>query len=578
MTRTIAITLYLLFCMAGLYAQNLVPNGSFEYHTTCPPLPSFTTNTLNWRDYHGGTTDLFDTCGGKAVKVPDNFSGYQPAADGHAYAGTIAYPNNAHPDEYTEYLVSPITPMSIGKQYEVSISVSLSDSSSTGCNGLGVWFYDNGPDTTLSKTTAGFATLKVTPQISYSAYGAIIDTANWVRLTGVFTADSAYDHIVIGKFDPPTGLIIANAYNKTGKFYFTYYYVDSVVVRIAPGITNNFNDSILCTGNTFLVNYSLFNGAVLNNGNIFSAELSDPTGSFASGTTIIGSVAGISGGSIKCVIPASVAPGNDYRIRIRSSNQVYISEPNSHKISIRSLNAVAHVDVPVCEKGTIHLWATASAPGTSYTWTGPNGYTSANADNIIQGANASQHNGKYVLVAGGNGCISTTSVDVKVTDTTLDLGPDAFLCMNESRLLAPAIPYAGYTWQDGSTAPEFNITRAGTYWVTVNTVCGIVSDTVKASYEICECQPFIPSSFTPNGDGLNDKFGVTHIDCNITRFKFVVVNRFGEVVFESTELNKKWDGTYKGQATDIGTYFYILQVTGPKNKQFRFKGDVTLIR
>src|SRR5574337_419493 len=81
--------------------------------------------------------------------------------------------------------------------------------------------------------------------------------------------------------------------------------------------------------------------------------------------------------------------------------------------------------------------------------------------------------------------------------------------------------------------------------VTVNTDCGDV---------------FVPSAFSPNNDGVNDQLCVFGIQC-ISTFDLVVYDRWGEKVFESTDPSKCWDGTYKGQAMNPGTFVYYLQAT-----------------
>ena len=109
-------------------------------------------------------------------------------------------------------------------------------------SGLGAWFYDNGPTTTISSVSS---TLTATPQVLYPT--VVSDTQNWVRLTTTFVADSAYDNIVIGRFNPSAGLVTSNV--STGNY--AYYYIDSVVVKLATGINNLYADSMICAGDTF---------------------------------------------------------------------------------------------------------------------------------------------------------------------------------------------------------------------------------------------------------------------------------------------------------------------------------------
>jgi gliding motility-associated-like protein len=86
----------------------------------------------------------------------------------------------------------------------------------------------------------------------------------------------------------------------------------------------------------------------------------------------------------------------------------------------------------------------------------------------------------------------------------------------------------------------------------------------------------IPNAFTPNGDGVNDCFGVKHWG-DATVFHFMIFNRWGEKVFETKNINNCWDGRYKGQPADIGNYVYHIKSVNFCREQVK-KGNVILIR
>ncbi len=89
---------------------------------------------------------------------------------------------------------------------------------------------------------------------------------------------------------------------------------------------------------------------------------------------------------------------------------------------------------------------------------------------------------------------------------------------------------------------------------------------------------FIPTAFSPNGDGLNDKFGVSNIQYE--RFLLMrLFNRHGEMVFETTDQDNHWDGNYNGQPAPQDVYFYEVRLALPNGgEQYYRKGDVTLLR
>jgi gliding motility-associated-like protein len=95
---------------------------------------------------------------------------------------------------------------------------------------------------------------------------------------------------------------------------------------------------------------------------------------------------------------------------------------------------------------------------------------------------------------------------------------------------------------------------------------------------INNCYIAVPSAFTPNADGLNDYLYPLNAYKAIN-LSFSVYNRFGQRLFYTNDWTKKWDGTFKGQGTDPGTYVWVLSYTNKDtNKQVEQKGTTILIR
>lgn len=87
---------------------------------------------------------------------------------------------------------------------------------------------------------------------------------------------------------------------------------------------------------------------------------------------------------------------------------------------------------------------------------------------------------------------------------------------------------------------------------------------------------YMPNSFTPNGDGLNDCFGIKYWGA-VQEFQFIIYNRYGEKVFGTTDPNQCWDGIYKSKKPEPGNYVYYIKAKtacGDVEK----KGNVLLIR
>jgi gliding motility-associated-like protein len=100
---------------------------------------------------------------------------------------------------------------------------------------------------------------------------------------------------------------------------------------------------------------------------------------------------------------------------------------------------------------------------------------------------------------------------------------------------------------------------------------------VQAYPFVCD-DPFvyIPNAFTPNGDGENDKLFV--YGAMIQGILFRIYDRWGELVFETTNRNEGWDGTFRGKLLDPDVYDYYLQVDCVDGLQNIIKGNITLMR
>jgi gliding motility-associated-like protein len=91
------------------------------------------------------------------------------------------------------------------------------------------------------------------------------------------------------------------------------------------------------------------------------------------------------------------------------------------------------------------------------------------------------------------------------------------------------------------------------------------------------CYIAVPNAFTPNNDGLNDQLYPLNA-YKATDLLFRVFNRVGELVFETRDWNKRWDGRYKGQPADMGTYVWILTYTHiDTGKRVQQKGSSILL-
>jgi gliding motility-associated-like protein len=89
-------------------------------------------------------------------------------------------------------------------------------------------------------------------------------------------------------------------------------------------------------------------------------------------------------------------------------------------------------------------------------------------------------------------------------------------------------------------------------------------------------QLFIPNSFTPNNDGLNDTFQAKGLF--IDQYSMEIYNQWGELVFHTAELEQGWDGVYKGTLSPEDTYVYRIQATDTKGRVSVKNGTLHLLR
>ena len=179
------------------------------------------------------------------------------------------------------------------------------------------------------------------------------------------------------------------------------------------------------------------------------------------------------------------------------------------------------------------------------------------------------------------GCDSIVTINLTTVPLpTVNLGNDTTLCFGKIIILNATNASSTYFWQDSSTASTYNVSQEGTYWVTVtdNNNC-IASDTIYINYQECVIPDiYIPNSFTPNGDGLNDIFNIK-TTYEFSKFNIYICDRWGEVLFESTEVNFKWNGIYKGKLVPKGVYVYLITGTVKGAGDYIKKtGIVTVVR
>jgi len=139
-------------------------------------------------------------------------------------------------------------------------------------------------------------------------------------------------------------------------------------------------------------------------------------------------------------------------------------------------------------------------------------------------------------------------------------------------------PYSYWWTASPSTTPNVANLMYGTHWAYIKDSLGCVDSTqFEIVYEPC-CVLNLPNAFTPNYDDKNDVFRVMRYG-NISLVSLEVYNRWGNMVFRTTDIDAGWDGNFNGQAAELGTYFYVARYKCPLSNDIQLlKGDVILVR
>ncbi len=111
-----------------------------------------------------------------------------------------------------------------------------------------------------------------------------------------------------------------------------------------------------------------------------------------------------------------------------------------------------------------------------------------------------------------------------------------------------------------------------TYTLTVTSADGCVA-TDQVNVKVLKA-PTVPNVFTPNGDGVNDTWEIRYLE-TYQGATVDVYNSYGQIVFQSTNYPRPWDGSYKGKPVPVGTYYYIIN---PKNGRKQIAGYVDVVR
>jgi len=167
--------------------------------------------------------------------------------------------------------------------------------------------------------------------------------------------------------------------------------------------------------------------------------------------------------------------------------------------------------------------------------------------------------GVYTAFAEWNGCFHYDAVQVAFAEALeLDLAYSYLKCPEDTVYLSVALPPnlfpVTYSWSTGSAQPMESFAAHGDYSVSVSNACQTLETAFFIELQSCACELFVPTAFTPDNDGVNDAWR-PEFNCPVTKYELVVMNRWGEVVFATSDPEAHWWGQITALPTDLDPYF-----------------------
>lgn len=278
--------------------------------------------------------------------------------------------------------------------------------------------------------------------------------------------------------------------------------------------------------------------------------------------------------------PLITAPSQTFTIRMTAFSGIgcvnevsqTVTVNRSPQVAFDSLSSLCANATPFLLNGGREFTGSAGSGGYTGPGVSPNGLFNPAL------AGPGLHPVRYRFAA-ANGCIADSVRTLQVWPVPqVSAGPDQAVILGGTVTLAATATGVGlqYAWSPAQALTSATILQPGAsppadqdYRLAVTSANGCVAfDTVKVTV-INEL--YVPTAFTPNGDGLNDTWQVPYL-ASARDVLVRVFNRYGQVVFESRGSNR-WDGRFKGLALPNGAYVYLLQYNGRRQQ-----GTVMLIR
>ena len=454
MIRSIFIAIFIL--LGSVYAQNLVPNPSFESYTVCPSSIGEIPVAYPWNvPFNSSPTslissDYFNVCSGNwGCSVPTNFAGSENPSTGNGYGGLYIF--SAVPSilsNYKEYLeIKLMDTLTSCNTYNISFKYSVADKSIYFSEGLGMAISD-----TLIETR-GWTNLISHPP-AYEMRTIASQTNGWATCQFTYTAQGGEQYIVIGSFIENQLLNYSLNPNTNLSINGCYVYIDDVSITNSYSVLGN--DTSICSGDSILLSINPNGATVLwSDGGTDTTLLVTHPGKYWVTKTLNG-----------CTFSDTLEVVLKH-VELELSGDTSLCNADSFLLTIPNFG------------GSV-LWSTGSTDTSIYVL----------------------NTGTYWAGGMQDGCYVSDSVFIEFTTLDINLGADTIVCNQDLLVLNDTNKLTTYVWQNGSMDSSILVTNTGYYWLQGTKNGCIDSDTVYINRVVippfaqkdtlmCQSEPFM---------------------------------------------------------------------------------------
>lgn len=208
-------------------------------------------------------------------------------------------------------------------------------------------------------------------------------------------------------------------------------------------------------------------------------------------------------------------------------------------------------------------------PGYTHSWS----IGSSSTDLLVEKA------GIYSVVISRGPCVKKDSILISYRkQLDVALRPDTGLCddLGESLLLKAQTGFKSYHWSPGNeTTEQIVVIKPGVYSVKVSDSYDCEAMASVNVLKICPMNAWVPTAFSPGTSGPNSRFGIVYQGPAAEGFEMLIFNRWGELIYKSTDILGSWDGNYLNQPCQLGMYMCIIRFSalyGNEKKRYVYEG------